>query len=42
MTKIIKLSLRKLRRAIAVAYNTDPEFVPEEIENVFIHYRKAS
>ena len=33
---------KKIRRAIAVAYDVNPRFIPEEIEGQFITYRKAA
>ena len=37
-----KFSINKTRRAISVAFNVNPKFIPEEIEDQFINYRKAA
>lgn len=36
------ITTNKIRRAIAVAYDVNPRFIPEEIEGQFITYRKAA
>lgn len=35
-------NMKKVRKAIAVAYNVNPLYVPEEIEDQFINLRKAA
>ena len=40
MTK--KIYIIRTRRAISVAFNVNPKFIPEEIEDQFITYRKAA
>lgn len=36
------INIRKTRRAISVAYDVNPMFIPEEIEDQFINLRKAA
>lgn len=36
------ININKTRRAICVAFNVNPKFIPEEIEDQFINYRKAA
>ena len=37
-----KISINKTRRAISVAFNVNVNYIPEEIEDQFINYRKAA
>ena len=37
-----KININKTRKAIACAFNVNPKFIPEEIEDQFINYRKAA
>lgn len=37
-----KISIKKVRRAISVAFDVNPKYIPEEIEDQFITYRKAA
>jgi len=37
-----KINIKKTRRALSVAYDVNPKFIPEEIEDQFITYRKAA
>jgi hypothetical protein len=36
------ISINKTRKALAVAYNVNVNFIPEEIEDQFITYKKAA
>lgn len=36
------ISMNKTRKAIAYAYDVNPKYIPEEIEDQFITYRKAA
>ena len=36
------INIKKTRRALSVAFNVNPMFIPEEIEDQFINYRKAA
>ena len=36
------ISMKKVRRAISVAYNVNLKYIPEEIEDQFINYRKVA
>lgn len=36
------ISMKKVCRAISVAYNVNVNYIPEEIEDQFINYRKAA
>jgi hypothetical protein len=36
------ININKVRRAISVAYNVNVNYIPEEIEDQFINYRKAA
>ena len=36
------ISINKTRRAIAVAYDVNVKYIPEEIEDQFINLRKAA
>ena len=35
-------NINKTRRAISVAFNVNVNYIPEEIEDQFINYRKAA
>lgn len=35
------INMKKVRKAIAVAYDVNPNYIPEEIEDMFIN-RKAA
>ena len=37
-----KINIKKVRRAISVAYDVNVNYIPEEIEDQFITYRKAA
>ena len=37
-----KININKTRRAISVAFNVNVNYIPEEIEDQFINYRKAA
>lgn len=37
-----KISINKTRRAISVAFNVNPKFIPSELEDQFIKLRKAA
>lgn len=37
-----KATIRKMRLQIAEAYNVNPSYIPETIEDQFINYRKAA
>ena len=36
------INIKKTRRAISVAYDVNVNYIPEEIEDQFINYRKAA
>lgn len=36
------INIKKTRRALSVAYDVNPKFIPEEIEDQFINLRKAA
>lgn len=36
------ININKTRKAISVAYNVNMRYIPEEIEDQFIKYRKAA
>ena len=36
------ININKTRKAIAYAYDVNPKYIPEEIEDQFINYRKAA
>ena len=36
------ININKTRKAIACAFNVNPKFIPEEIEDQFINLRKAA
>ena len=36
------VSINKMRRAISVAYNVNVNYIPSELEDQFINYRKAA
>lgn len=42
MAKTTKTTNRKLRKAIAFAYNVNPRYIPDAIEDFFIINRKVA
>jgi hypothetical protein len=36
------ININKTRKAIACAFNVNVNYIPEEIEDQFINYRKAA
>ena len=37
-----KISINRTRRAISVAFNVNVNYIPSELEELFITYRKAA
>lgn len=42
MAKTTKITNRQLRKAIAFAYNVNPRYIPDAIEDYFIYNRKVA
>lgn len=37
-----KININKTRKAISVAFNVNVNYIPSELEDQFINYRKAA